>query len=289
MDRIANILAIVDPTVAKQPAVDKAAILASHLNASIELLACDSQVARALRSSYGISDDANDSTMGLQPMLDRVAAPLRAQGVDVATHIVSGDPLHLSVLNFLHNSTADLVLKDTHHHSIAKRTFLTNTDWHLIRECPLPLLLCKARPWGKHLVVAAAIDPVDYPQRSALLDERILDCATALAKTMHAEVHAIHACFPATIAEKAANAPRVALLAAQFAVPSQCIHIDMGVPAEYLPRIAQECNVDIMVMGAISRSHLKQALIGSTAERVLDHLPCDALVVKSPNFGDLPF
>jgi hypothetical protein len=48
--------------------------------------------------------------------------------------------------------------------------------------------------------------------------------------------------------------------------------------------------VDIMVMGAISRSHLKQKLIGSTAERLLEYLPCDVLVVKETRFADsLPF
>ena len=33
-------------------------------------------------------------------------------------------------------------------------------------------------------------------------------------------------------------------------------------------------------MGAVSRSGLKRVFIGNTAERVLDDLPCDVLVVK---------
>jgi len=33
-------------------------------------------------------------------------------------------------------------------------------------------------------------------------------------------------------------------------------------------------------MGALARSGLKRLLIGNTAERVLDHLPCDLLVIK---------
>ena len=40
----------------------------------------------------------------------------------------------------------------------------------------------------------------------------------------------------------------------------------------------------------VSRSPLKGMLIGSTAECVLETLPCDALVVKSPDFAqNLPF
>ena len=37
-------------------------------------------------------------------------------------------------------------------------------------------------------------------------------------------------------------------------------------------------------MGAVSRSGLQRIFIGSTAERVLDRLPCDLIVVKRPGF-----
>jgi universal stress protein E len=43
-------------------------------------------------------------------------------------------------------------------------------------------------------------------------------------------------------------------------------------------------------MGAVSRRGLAKIFIGSTAERVLEHLPCDVVVVKSPDFAAaLPF
>jgi universal stress protein E len=37
-------------------------------------------------------------------------------------------------------------------------------------------------------------------------------------------------------------------------------------------------------MGAVSRSGLKRVFIGNTAERVLDELACDVLVVKPAHF-----
>jgi len=57
-----------------------------------------------------------------------------------------------------------------------------------------------------------------------------------------------------------------------------------------LPRFAEESSIDLFVMGAQSRSHLKQAVIGSTAERVLERLPCDVLLIKPLDPGEaLPF
>ena len=34
-------------------------------------------------------------------------------------------------------------------------------------------------------------------------------------------------------------------------------------------------------------SAVKRIFLGSTAESVLERLPCDALIVKAPNFGEL--
>jgi universal stress protein E len=54
--------------------------------------------------------------------------------------------------------------------------------------------------------------------------------------------------------------------------------------------MAGALQADVVAMGAISRSGLKRVFIGSTAEDVLEHLPCDALIVKSPDFASmLPF
>jgi nucleotide-binding universal stress UspA family protein len=40
----------------------------------------------------------------------------------------------------------------------------------------------------------------------------------------------------------------------------------------------------------VSRSRLREVFIGSTAERVLDQLPCDVLVIRSADYREkLPF
>jgi universal stress protein E len=53
-----------------------------------------------------------------------------------------------------------------------------------------------------------------------------------------------------------------------------------------LPLAAKRINADVMTMGAIARSGLKRIFIGSTAEDVLEKLPCDALILKPPKFGE---
>jgi nucleotide-binding universal stress UspA family protein len=57
-----------------------------------------------------------------------------------------------------------------------------------------------------------------------------------------------------------------------------------GAPALELPRIAKRLHADVVVMGAVSRRGVKRVFIGNTAERVLDALSCDVLVVKPRGF-----
>ena len=44
--------------------------------------------------------------------------------------------------------------------------------------------------------------------------------------------------------------------------------------------MAKRWQADALVMGAVSRSALKRLFIGNTAERVLDSVNCDVVVVK---------
>jgi nucleotide-binding universal stress UspA family protein len=146
--RISHILVIVDPSSeSRQAAVDKAALLARRLNASVELLICD--IASAL-DDHPVTlhvHTAPPSNTHLLDLLQTLAAPLRAQGTEIELRIIYGKSLAASLVDYLSDSKADLVIKDTHHHSFARRTFLGNTDWHLSRACTVPLLLTKAKPW----------------------------------------------------------------------------------------------------------------------------------------------
>src|SRR5207249_4574075 len=101
-----------------QPAVAKAAKLAGWLGAGIELLICDTKMSREAHTEGGLPAISNAMlTDNLELLLEQMAEPLRDDGIDVTTHVVSGDPLHETVAHWMRNSPADLVVKDTHHHS----------------------------------------------------------------------------------------------------------------------------------------------------------------------------
>lgn len=246
----------------------------------------------------------------MDALLEQLAEPLRDDGLDVTTHLISGDPLYQAVKSWMRNSPADVVVKDTHHHSFAQRAFATNTDWHLIRTCSVPLLLTKPKTWASPPVLMAAVDPGHVHDVPAALDHRILDVTATLAKRLNAKMHAIHAYLPATIATAAVGGmpsmmglsaealaaeqelrfSQIKQLTDQYGIADGNLHVEAGLASEYIPRMAAGWHADIVVMGAIARSGLQRALLGSTAEHVLETLPCDVLVVKPTDFAqNLPF
>jgi universal stress protein E len=311
VDRITDILVIVDPLRRDQPAIAKAAALAGCLGAGIEMLICDTQRIRQEHLEGGLPALSNALlTDNLDALLEQLAEPLRDDGLDVTTHVISGDPLHEAVVRWMRNSPADLVIKDTHHHSFAKRTFAVDSDRHFIRACPVPLLLTKPKIWATPPVLMAAVDPGHVSDPSAALDHGIMDATVSIARQLDARVLALHAYFPATIfagisggmtaavavsaealeAERVLRRFRIKQMTDAYSIDDPDVHVDAAMPSEYLPRMAAEWHADVVVMGAIARSALKRAVIGSTAEHVLEALPCDILVVKPPNFAQyLPF
>jgi universal stress protein E len=307
MNRITTILVIVDPTAREHAGVAKAALLAQRLEARLELFVCDTRAAREARLAQRPIRGERALPFNAKAILEELAIPLRKRGLDVSTEVESADPLCAGLIDRAQRTSAGLIVKDTHHHSLAQRTFLTNTDWELIRGSPVPLLLTKAGDWKRSPQVLAALDPEHVNDKSALLDEQILEHATWLSKQLDAQLHAVHAYIPMVIvATAAADAPALATtvsaedLAAEeheqlvtlervtgkFSIEPRRLHVAVGSALEVLPRVAAQVSADIVVMGAISRSGLKRIFIGSTAEDVLERLPCDALIVKPPNFAD---
>jgi len=55
-------------------------------------------------------------------------------------------------------------------------------------------------------------------------------------------------------------------------------------PIDAISEASRKSHCAIIVMGAISRSGYKRMLIGNTAERILDDLTCDIMVIKPANF-----
>ena len=301
MNRISRILVVVDPSAGeRQAAVDKAALLARRLGASVELLICD--VASALDDNPVIlrRHTAPPSNTQLLDLLEALAVPLRAQATEVALRVIYGKSLSDSLLDYLSKLAVHLVIKDTHHHSPAKRAFFGNTDWHLMRGCPAPLLFTKAKPWGQPPVIMAAVDPNHENQHAAALNREILSDAADLAGRLMGDLHVIHTYIPTAFAKIVAAGGRsttpeysealqaensfkygqIAALVQTYGVVPEHLHVEMGTTEDCLVSLVAKCRADVVVMGASLHGKWHRAIVGSTTATILESLPCDILIVR---------
>jgi len=51
-------------------------------------------------------------------------------------------------------------------------------------------------------------------------------------------------------------------------------------PEDVIPRVATALDAEMVIIGTIGRTGLSAAIIGNTAEHVIDRLDCDVLALK---------
>lgn len=311
MHTIKRIMSVVDPTEEAQPGMHKAAWLAEKTGAELELFICyynEYLSGDRLFDSPSLEKAREELLRSQESLLEKLAEPLRKSGLKVLTTAVWDHPLYEGIVRHAAATGADIVVKDTHHHSAVSRAFLSNTDWSLIRTCAVPLWLVKPTEIGDQPLFVAAIDPLNEHDKPAALDDEILVLSKTLAEVGGGEVRAFHSYDPRiAVATATANAyipvslpfdeiekqmreqheHRFNEVVRFHEIDEDKSHLIAGLTHEELPELAAEVGADVVVMGAVSRNRWKRLFIGATAERTLEHLPCDLLIVK-PDWFQTP-
>lgn len=236
--------------------------------------------------------------------LEKLAKRLSRQNVAVTCTVAADYSVTDTIVRRARQSKSELVAIGAHKHNLLARLFLSQTDYDLIRECPVPLLVVKGSPRKPSGPVLAALDPWHANGKPKALDDRIIGTARGIAHKLGAALHSAHVysplvgfigdaafasvAIPVSVPAETRHAGSVRRLFksvnVKYKIPPRNAHLKLGDPPFILPDVARELKAQVLVMGAVSRSAMKRILIGNTAERVLDVLPCDILIVKPRGF-----
>lgn len=299
-----TVLAVIEPDINPREVVARAARVAELADAALELLLCDADVG-ALSDTVFVSNEARDIAGQIravqQEMLEELALPARERGVEVATGILDERPIADGIVYVALDRNPLYVVKGTRYHSDAERASLLDTDWQLIRRCPFPLWLVKPRPMTDKPLVIAAVDPMHSHDETAALDRLIVKYASGIADRSDGELHLLHVYQTVSGVGVAANRTfkpirlsvdeissrmekehreKLSAFAAEHHIDQRHTHLLPGAARDVLPYVARELTADLVVMGAMARSARSGDVLGSTAERALDHLPCDVLILR---------
>jgi universal stress protein E len=286
MRRLRTLLvAVRDLRARRNVAIERAATLAAGSGARLELfhdLATPVYVDTVVGTGKSLQTITKDARAQALRQLERLAEPLRARGLKVGTAAVWDYPPYEAVIRRAMAIGADLIVAHKHgHHRMP--ALLGHTDWALLRASPIPVLLIKSARARPRAAVIAAIDPSHTDAKPANLDRHILETAAAVSAALRAPLHAVHVTAPwaRTPAHRRALQSEVARTAD---IKPARTHLLEGIPDVLLPITARRLRAGVVVMGDMSRRGLKRWFVGNTAERLIDDLACDLLIVKPAQF-----
>jgi universal stress protein E len=286
------------------PAVLKAAQLARAYGAQLELfhaLASPLYTDLSLGGNKGFESLEQDMRQRALRRLETIADRLRVHSMKVNVSAEWDYPAHEAIIRRARAINADLIVASLHAGRHRVPWLLRLTDWELVRLSTLPVLLVKSPHPYRHPAVLVAIDPTHAHEKPLQLDKEILRVGKALTTALKGTLHAVHAyprfavavppqvLTPGTLGAMQEEAERSARARFSRALRPTRIararqYLIARPPIDAIAEATHKCRSAIVVMGAISRSGYKRLLVGNTAERILDDLACDIMVIKPAKF-----
>ncbi|WP_394191313.1 universal stress protein UspE [Pseudoalteromonas atlantica] len=301
MNTIKQILAVIDPTVDSQHGLSRSIDLAKKSGASITAFMSIYDFSYEMTTM--ISSDEREAMRNAvvkdrQAWLDDILA--QYPDVDIKSQVVWHNRTYEAIIDAVIEQNFDLVVKGTHQHDTLKSVIFTPTDWHLIRKCPAPVLLVKEHAWPERGNILAAVNSVSENEQHLALNNRIIKDAQFLCELANAKLSLVNA-YPATPVNIAIEIPEfnpsiynesvkkhhvesTHELASKHQIAQQDCAIEEGLPEDVIPDVAARLNSELVVIGTVGRTGLSAALVGNTAEHVIDSLNCDVLALKPDGY-----
>jgi universal stress protein E len=285
-----RILAIVRGNDAEQRAVQRAALCAGRIT-ELELLdVVHEPMLDGYMGNSAIYEPLRARVVGERnERVQELVAALRARDIEASGTAVWDHPLDEVIAKRLRTHHFDLVV-------IAPVEgpggALSSSDWRVVTTCTVPVLVVKHPADANYRNIVAAVDPSHAHAKPAELDLAVLEQAHKFQTQTRAKLAVVHCYTPienlaADLTVLAAHTPgcearqrALAELMKKAAISASTVQVVSGAAHEVLKRMADRCEADLIVMGALARGRLKDWLIGSTAERVLHGGRADVLAVK---------
>ncbi len=272
MQAIRSILVVIEPEHADNLALKRAKLIAGVTQSHLHLLVCD---------------ESQDHSGHLRQLCNA----LQQDGYSVSAAQAWRGSLHDTIGHAQQNEGCGLVIKQHRPDNPLKKALLTPDDWKLLRYCPCPVLLVKTLvPWsGGNVLAAVDVGNIDSEHRA--LHNLIIEHAYDAAQLAKAELHVLSA-HPSPML--AASDPTFQLrhtieeryrqdceaFQVAYDIDDAHLHIAEGPADVLIPQLAHDLHAAVTVIGTVARTGFSGALIGNTAEVILDTLESDVLVLK---------
>ncbi|HKY90038.1 MAG TPA: universal stress protein [Nevskiaceae bacterium] len=298
-----SILVVVDASMRETPAVHRAVELARRAKARLHL--CMPAFDRRIDAAAELVHPDVERMAREQYFNERlrwitgVTSELASRGVNATCEVIWTPLMHDAVIAKVLEFGHDLVVRDLEPEPFLGRwTSVRSTDWKLARLCPVPLMFVKPSSAIMPRQIAAAVDPGHANARASGLDDRVLEFGLPLALAADARLALVHV-FPHRREDVGMSAKMDELLdtmreadrqafdafADRHSVPKDRRVLLGGRSAEELCRFVEEKGIELLIVGSEYRGGIDRFFLGSTAEQLVAHAPCDLVLVRPDGFG----
>lgn len=274
MQAIRSILVVIEPDHADSLALKRARLIAGVTQAHLHLLMCDK------------------SNHPHNAVLVELKQRLHNEGFTATVEQAWNDSQHKTIIQVQQAEGCGLVIKQHFPDNPLKKALLTPEDWKLLRQCPSPVLMVKTdKPWASG-VILAAVDVGNADGEHRALHFNIVDHGYDIAALAKAQLHVIAAhpspmlsaadpVFQLKETIEARYREQCQAFQTEFDIDDSHLHIAEGPADVLIPFTARQLGASVTIIGTVARSGISGALIGNTAEVVLDSLESDVLVLKT--------
>ncbi|WP_339083013.1 universal stress protein [Pseudomonas sp. TMP9] len=278
MQAIRSILVVMEPKHTENLALKRAKLIAGVTQSHLHLLVCDK---KSDHSAY----------------LSDLTSVLNSEGFNISSQQAWDDSQHQTIINVQQAEGCGLVIKQHFPDNPLKKALLTPGDWKLLRYCPAPVLMVKTdKPWTGSIILAA-VDVGNADGEHRTLHTGIVSHGFDIATLAKGELHVLTA-YPAPMLSaadptfqlketiEARYREQCKAFQVEYEISPERLHIVEGPADVLIPQTARRLNVGVTVIGTVARTGLSGALIGNTAEVILDSLESDILVLKPDDIID---
>lgn len=242
------------------------------------------------------TDFEADVRRAAEARLAQTVAGLREQGVAVSTFLAPGTPSQV-ILDRAEAANAAAVVIGTRGLTGLRHLLMGSTTQRVVHGARCPVLTVHPGDLGKHRTIRTILVPTDFSKDAELAihaSHRLLaglerDARLILLHAFNLPIeYTAYGPIPMSVKYLEDTGLESERLLYEMAQPLQREGLSIetvsrdGDPAHVIAEEAERRGADLIAMGTHGRSGLRHLLLGSTAERVVEHAPCPVMTIRAP-------
>jgi universal stress protein E len=277
MQDVRKIFVILDPTTMNQPSLVLAETMAEDFlsagaaEIALHIYACIAE--DTVRRPPGM-DEATAHTeeqARIEKWVDRLAERPRALGYRVTTEVEVKPNWREAITAALARQPCTLAIKNMTEQSRLTRWVRDTSDWRLLRDASCPVLLVKSYARRHVKTVLVAVKHKSDAEVYEAANDRLLAVGRTLADNLGAELRVV-------TAYQGEDYPDRQRFANRCGLPRNRVHAGPGRPDAVIAEVAREVAADLVVIARVGSPGSGEK-VGRTAEKVIDSLYCNILVL----------